>query len=47
MSNEEFKRQVQEYMQIDNDLKQANDALKKLRARKNQLSLNINSYDDK
>lgn len=42
--SEDFKRQVQEYIQIDNDLKKANDALKKLRTRKTQLQNNINKY---
>lgn len=44
MSGEDFKKQVQEYVELDNNIKQANAALKKLRNRKNQLQLNINSY---
>ena len=41
---EQFKREVQEYMQIDNDLKEASKALSVLRKRKASLSLNIYGY---
>ena len=41
---EEFKKQVQEYMQIDNDLKEATKALSVLRKRKTSLSINIYGY---
>ena len=42
--SEQFKKQVQEYMQIDNDLKEATKALGVLRKRKVTLSLNIDTY---
>ena len=41
---EQFKKQVQEYMQIDNDLKEATKALSVLRKRKTTLSMNIYGY---
>lgn len=44
---EQFKKQVQEYMQIDNDLREASKALSVLRKRKQSLSLNISGYMDK
>ena len=42
--SEQFKKQVQEYMQIDNDLKEATKALSVLRKRKTTLSVNIYGY---
>lgn len=42
--SDQFKKQVQEYMQIDNDLKQARKAITTLNKRKTSLSLNINGY---
>lgn len=41
---DQFKSQVQENMQIDNELKQASKVLSTLRKRKAELSLNINGY---
>ena len=43
-ASEEFKKQVQEYMQIDNDLKKARGVMKTLNKRKETLSLNINGF---
>lgn len=42
--SDQFKKQVQEYMEIDNSLKEATKALSVLRKRKTSLSLNINGY---
>lgn len=39
-----FKREVQEYVNLDNQIKEASKALSVLRQRKTKLSLNINSY---
>ena len=41
---EEFKRDVQEYVDLDTKIKEATKALKVLRDKKKSLSLNINSY---
>lgn len=41
---EDFKRHVQEYVELDNQIKEATKALKVLRQKKTQLSLNINGY---
>lgn len=41
---EKFKTEVQEYMQIDNDLKEAQKALAVLKKRKTDLSKNIYTY---
>lgn len=41
---EEFRSNVQEFVNLDNQIKEATTALSTLRKRKTQLSLNINGY---
>ena len=41
---DQFKRQVQEFKQIDDEIKTANKALLTLKKRRTSLSTNINSY---
>lgn len=41
---EQFKKQVSEYMEIDNNLKEARKAITTLNKRKKTLSLNIDGY---
>ena len=41
---EEFRSQVQEYINLDNQIKEATSALSTLKKRKTKLQLNINGY---
>lgn len=41
---DEFRNKVQEFMSLDNQIKQADKALKTLKNRKNVLKLDINTY---